>query len=596
MYYDKYIFSFDSIHGVPMEIHVAVDGYSGSVIQRRLGAAPVLKTRKDGRIISTSIELLAECQVDGEFEEFYTSDPRAFYVDVLRGDDGEGQGFRVWQGYVTPEIYSAPYIAPPYDVRIYANDGLGELKLYDWEAAGSISIKEALFLLLEKTGIEYASMWLTSSIRAGSGTTANFFDNTYINLDYMVGETYYDVLQVLLESLNMDVMYYFQGWLFLRDTDIAPASNGSLSVVSLYRNISSSVSTLYNVVESVGQMGVADLWPIGHMTKGVEPAKKKVVVEAPWHFVNAFGNPDMATRTIWGESGTVNFSTGYYALGRMNVGASSGTIYQNFTLKRFTRSLKVTVRALAAWVSNSYLDGKTRGVGVYAVCQNTGAGTMTYYSPHGNSRDWGSSYAEPDMSPVDVKQGVGNDLSGAQEISFDIPSPGVDDEVFLKVAIVGYGVYVTGASVVLEDNMGYRDTLLLNNGARGEADPVEITGGRMLSSSIIAEPFYGGLLMDQNGNAIYSFSDIKSSSKDFLALNALNRAHGVAAPRLKISGRFNSPADLLRPPIVIKDGNRSLRVLSFEWDLYNEEIQIDSVALPTATLVVDSETIIPIKQ
>ena len=74
------------------------------------------------------MEIYAECKVDGEFLELYTSDPKEFLVTV-DVEGGTGYDDRPWIGYISPELYSEPDIAPPYDVQITATDGLGELKL-----------------------------------------------------------------------------------------------------------------------------------------------------------------------------------------------------------------------------------------------------------------------------------------------------------------------------------------------------------------------------------------------------------------------------------------------------------------------------------
>ena len=595
-FYTKYDMSFKSVHGVPISVEIQVDGYTGDPIVRRLGAAPSLKTQKNGRIISTSIEFLAECQVWGEFAEFYTQDPRRFQVLVGRGDDGEGETYTIWRGYVTPEIYSEPYISAPYDVRICANDGLGELKLYDWEPVGRQTIAQTLATLLEAAGADYSSIYSVSSLRPASGQAPDFYDSVYIDLDYLAGKSYYDVLQSLLESINADIMQYGGDWVLIRETDALPkvifpySTAVSLEAVKLL-STGSYTSALYGVVNTIGQMGVADLWPVGYMTRSVEPAKKKLVVSAPWHFANAFDDPDMVDANAWSLAGSASIGDGI-TLGSMNVGASMGQASQIFTLQRFTKSIKVTVKALAQWVSTSYLDGKTRGVGVWARYQVTRTSEIKYFCPRGNNTEWGSSYSEPDVQKVDER-----DISSeprrphSKELSFDIPAPGVNEEVFLQIGIIGYGVVAVGASAIVEDNKGYQDTLIIDNGARGDESNVEITGGRMTGNNVIAERFYEGLLVDQYGAAQYSFSDKTQTSKDFLSINALNRAVSVAVPRIKITGKFNVPERMVRQPIIIRDGTGDLLVKSFEWDLYNDEIRIEATMLPVATLEVASETI-----
>ena len=595
-FYTKYDMSFKSVHGVPISVEIQVDGYAGDPIVRRLGAAPVLKTQKNGRIISTSIEFLAECLVWGEFAEFYTQDPRRFLVLVGRGDDGEGNTRPIWRGYVTPEIYSEPYISAPYDVRICANDGLGELKLYDWEPVGRQTIAQTLATLLEAAGAEYSYIYSVSALRPASGRVSDFYDSVYIDLDYLAGKSYYDVLQSLLESINADIMQYGGNWVLIRETDATPkvifpyTTAVSLEAVCLLSTGSYSTA-LYGVVNTIGQMGVADLWPVGYMTRSVEPAKKKLIVSAPWHFANAFEDPDMVDANAWSLSGLASIGDGI-TLGRMLVGASIGQAAQTFTLQRFTKSIKVTIKALSQWTSNSYLDGKTRGVGVWARYQVTRTSEIKYFCPSGNNTEWGASYSEPDVQKVDEPD-IGNEprRTHCKELSFDIPAPGVNEEVFLQIGIIGYGVIAVGASAIVEDNNGYQDTLIINNGARGDENNVEITGGRMTGDNVIAERFYEGLLVDRYGAAQYSFSDGAQTGKDFLSINALNRAVSVAVPRLKISGKFNVPESLVRQPIILRDGTGDLLVKSFEWDLYNDEIQIEATMLPVATLEVASETI-----
>ena len=64
---NKYRFRFNSVHGVEYNIYIQKDGYSGDVIQRKLGRAPVLRKKQNGPIFGTSLELYAECATDGEF-------------------------------------------------------------------------------------------------------------------------------------------------------------------------------------------------------------------------------------------------------------------------------------------------------------------------------------------------------------------------------------------------------------------------------------------------------------------------------------------------------------------------------------------------
>ena len=114
----KYRFRFWSEHGVLHTVNLLQDGYSGTVTERPLGKAPVIRMQENGAFRSTSCNLTLECQSDGEFADLYTSDPKEFRIDVFRGGTLSAGGTLVWQGFVATEIYAEPDIAPPYDVDI----------------------------------------------------------------------------------------------------------------------------------------------------------------------------------------------------------------------------------------------------------------------------------------------------------------------------------------------------------------------------------------------------------------------------------------------------------------------------------------------
>ena len=113
-----YRFVFQSMNGTEVKIEVLKDGYSGTVTQRALGSAPVLRQQYSGGVAGTSLAFTPECLTDGEFSQFYTSDAKEFMVDLYRSST------KIWSGFIVPELYSEPDIAPPYDVNITAADGL----------------------------------------------------------------------------------------------------------------------------------------------------------------------------------------------------------------------------------------------------------------------------------------------------------------------------------------------------------------------------------------------------------------------------------------------------------------------------------------
>ena len=131
----KYRFKFENIHGVTYEVKLLEDGFSGTVKVRPLGAAPVIRMQTSGPFRSTCCELSLECQDDGEFADLYSTEPTQYKVEVYHGS------IPIWYGFIATELYSEPDIAPPYDVRVTATDGLGVLKEYYFVPAGAQTIR-----------------------------------------------------------------------------------------------------------------------------------------------------------------------------------------------------------------------------------------------------------------------------------------------------------------------------------------------------------------------------------------------------------------------------------------------------------------------
>ena len=222
----KYKFIIDSLNGAEVEIDVLKDGYSGSATQRPLGSAPVLRQQRNDRVSGSSLAFTPECQVDGEYTEFYTTDPFQYKVNLYRA------GTLIWTGFITPELYSEPDIAPPYDVNVTATDGLGELRRYTFQPMGKVTLQALFINHLSHTGQSRDLNYISRLSYSGVSYSA-FFIDTYLNLDYKAGENCYDVLQYLLTTFNAVISYYNGSWLISRENDITLSSGGiRLNVVA----------------------------------------------------------------------------------------------------------------------------------------------------------------------------------------------------------------------------------------------------------------------------------------------------------------------------------------------------------------------------
>ena len=259
----KYRFQFVSDSGTTCRVDLSEDGYSGSVTTRPLGKAPVIRMQDSDCIRATSCDLVLECQTDGEFVDLYTTNPFQYKVEVQRVTGNSVIG--IWRGFVATEIYSEPDIAPPYDVRITATDGIGILKEYEFEAVGAKSIRSHICALLNKAGDDSPMFYYATKLCKYLDTETAFMDKGFINLDYMAGKSCYEVLQTLLTSLRSVIMYIGAYWLIVREVDVQMNSSGMLTAVQCITDnpYYTPSSTTVKMGRSVGQMGVADIWPVG---------------------------------------------------------------------------------------------------------------------------------------------------------------------------------------------------------------------------------------------------------------------------------------------------------------------------------------------
>ena len=581
-YATKYLFKFQSANGTTREIRVLKDGYSGSVLQRALGRAPILKKQKNGTVFGTSLEFYAECKVDGEFAEFYTTDPKAYKVQLYAGND------KLWEGFVTPELYAEPDIAPPYDVQVIATDGVGELKLYDFAAQGSKTLRQMFTYLLGYTGVG-TDVYLISSMKAGSSGAGALLEKT-INLDYMVGKNCYEVLTYLLDTLHATITWWKGAWIVARETNVT-FQNGKVK----YFNTAGNAAQLAGSVVTLGKMYSNDAWPVGQLTQKVDPAKKSVTVQAPWHPVTCLVNSDMDSDTGWTKTNNAayNSSKKAYSLPDNAPSTNVATIAQNVAMGgiRVPMSFSGKFCATAAPTTGAIYGG-IAGIGIKYVT----SGSVSYYlaqDSEGNPQ-WvqgtltGNTDFQIRLSSVDT------DEINAETLEFEIPALAVGSSFpagTLTFEIVGRAALVFNAYLDVTLPKGYQDRLHLDNGARGEGDTVEIAIGRETSDIDYYKAFLQGILLD-SGSLITSFKDdALTTATDFLSYISRDYARSFALPRIIRTGKVGLESAVTFPPLVFTKGAIDYWVETWGWDMYEDELDISARSLPTATITVESEVI-----
>ena len=591
----KYRFQLESYNRTVYRVDLLEDGYSGTITTRPLGKAPVLRMQEADPFRSTSCDLVLECQSDGEYIDLYTTDPFHFKVEVYRIDDNDG-AWIIWRGFVPTEIYSEPDIAPPYDVRITATDGIGLLKEYTFEAVGAKSIRAHICDLLEKTGDSAPMYYYATKLSVYQSTEVAFMDDALIDLDYLAGENCYDVLKAILVSLRSVLIYRGSHWLIVREVDVQMSSDGMLTAVQCITSNPYYVpsSTTVKMGKSVGQMGVADMWPVGYLTRRVSPAKKAVHVRAPWHYVN--GYPDVSSNewSMVGEFVSFDSVNKLYHIGTrtQSVGTAMGEVRHSKTLFRFMDNFKVVIKANAHSVYGNDVEiGHYVRVDV-SWAPLSGSGTSYWSSKYGWNDDNDSKGEEVTVEETNEL----HDPNACKIVEVLFPPVPDDNLGLLTIKVVGYLVDVYDIAVLPATVAGYEDNILIDNGARGEAETIDVFGGRLMSSNFINLDFYQGIFFHTNGQASgpdTQFSDLMNIGKDFMSLTALAYAREVAAPRIEISGKLNHEYDtaLGMPAPFIKSHGVWALMKSYDWDMMTEDVSFTAVTLPSVLLDVEDEII-----
>ena len=586
-----YEFHRTSTNGADMLITISQKGYSGAVKKRALGRAPVIKRDNNGHIYGTSCELYAECLVDGEFSHLYTSDAYEYKVEVYKNNT------LLWAGFVSPELYSEPDIAPPYDVQIIATDGLGELKNYNFNKRGAASILDHINALMANTGIDMGFN-VVSGLRYidenGAASAIKDILNVKLDLDHEEGNSCYDVLQGILSSLNANITQHNGSYLIFRETDFITKA-GAQGVEAF--NVAGEEINLG--VASFGTMKDNQWWPVGQLSTVIEPAKNQIVLTSPNHYKgnvlrfdnwttsdlasfsedeNAYvlpGADSFITQTVDFGGHEVGYRLGLRVRAR-NVGAS-GDEEQNIGIK-----VEIDGRSYSAgkkfWLVKS---ASTSGRPINDYLFRSTEGTIEEDLP----------------TPTD-----GATASDAQDIDIVLPlyRSGSRSYIYatnVKLTIFNpkglYDIHVYDVSLVkYEQIKGYEANVTIDNKARESESNVDltITAGDLAPAA--GNVFMTGLpLRPTDSEVITKWQIGNDSAQDYLAIMAFDYSRVISLPRMKYSGILNVPGSAtVLPTLFLRDGTYYFPK-TYTYDLYSDEITVDLISISAADVSLSSVTI-----
>jgi len=590
----KYRFPFQSVEGVDWTIDILKDGYSGSILTRAIGGSPILRRDKSDNICGTSLELTAECLVDGEFEELSSSNPFMFQVKVYHSNNGSTSEL-VWQGYVTPEIYNAPEVAPPYDVRVTATDGLGELKLNNFEAQGTKTLSAMLAYLLGFTGLSLG-IRQASDLSCSAAAAGAVLSSVYINLDYLAGETCYDVLQRLLATIDSTITQDGSYWLIFKETGLSVNTtnytfgyyeNGVLKQRSILRYGSAATHP-------------AGFWPVGKMNREYVAPKKKILITADNHYKkNIFGT--------WTLVGDAVDEGDYLSLPAAGDGMSQIVTFSEEIQKHLLLSIKVrnvgdgndagnlsiSVKLSGSfyqasqylYLTNSIGDRRRDNVAVTWSTNPAAKCTFEVQAPVESDTDMDYVTVEL-VIPLYHNSARSYVLASSLEIQV---SNG--DSLYPKRI---YGITLSQ----YEQIKGLQKVVNIDNGSRGEAPDVEVAFAGTTGPNNYAglEELLDGVPMTSAGAKITSWSSGAFSSLDFLSLIARDYALKYVSSRVRVNGTLQTNPDLKAVPVMFADDHDGeiYIVDTFSWDLYNDEQTVEMISRPAPSFDVESESVTPI--
>ena len=588
-YKTRFRFRFRStVNGNDYRIDISQDGYAGVTLDRCVGGAPVLRRDNNERIGGTSLEFLAECNSNEEYAVLYTSDPHEFKAELY------ANGSLIWQGYVSTELYAEPDIAPPYDVTITCTDGLGELKNVTFVGGNTSSLEATISGLLTSTGLSL-SLQKVSSISAVRAQL-DFLSSAIYDSRHLTGKTSYEVLQIILRSLNMRITQVAGAWLLYRESDIRASS---LRTVEM------------------GSLASAPWWVVGQLTNEVRPARKAIPVSCPAHYRdNALG-----AINGWIPSGVASWSaSGYWSLSRSasilsRLSMDGAKFRQLLTISARTASgtaaQKIKVQVKLTTSSTSYNPSTT-----LFLAEGTSAEPSTRRQ---NGRrvsqtagfTWTSSVSYIERTLDAPSEGTDSD---AQTFELTLPFaegarsnyPGTVEVTIIADSSNAAQVAIHDVTLTRESELaGFRDILRLDNGARGDLDEVEVDfiprvtdvqSGGIYSEvgyrSAEALQFMHGALRDSSGNLLINFRTAQLESMDYLSLISRDYALGCALPRLVKSGVVNVPyVPYAFIPVRAMSASMEYLLETWRWDLYNDELSFEMVSLPAASITVESESV-----
>ena len=582
-----YRYIFQSRQGYVIEIDIAKKDYAGETITRALGRAPILRRDNNENISGTSLEMYVEAAVPGEYKQFYTSAADEFMVSLYRN------GVRIWTGFVEPELYSEPDVPVPYDVRIIATDGLGELKRYDYELEGTHTLREHLNHILSKTGIDREILFSSSMVLTTSETSYNsnvLLDSVEISLDHELGETCYDVLQHLLSAFNAGITMHANYWLIYRENDL----KGLVNPLGLSAYLGTSSRSL--PIVSFGSITKHSWWPVGNLQAALIPAKKSVNLTAPYNYrENLFKNDQ------WNMTAGASYDEQESAFALSSAGAqiSQQITFSTNDYVRDRLVLKMRSRNMGAGNDEAPLNIRVKIFG-----RKAGTTPTTFYLigtvptlSRPNVPPYGWTNTEKDIEFSLAAPAESDTKIDAQDVEVVIPLNtstrgfvyAYQVEVTLSNAAGVYGIYLYDVSLSKYDRAeGIKVAANIQNNAREKAADVDLHMADTARLNPGEKFLMTGVPMSPTGKyfSAWNLSSFMGSA-EYVPAMAIDYAKKFGSVRRQYTGRLHVGND--RTPALFSRDGVLYFPRSYSYDLYEDEMDVDLISVPDVNVEVETK-------
>src|SRR5690606_38698445 len=140
------------VNGEKTRVEIDGKNFSGSASEiEYIGSEPVAfdwkgkGSDKYRQFVNSECQLNVVAKQDFEYITLFSSDEKEHRVSVYKSD------VLFWRGFIVPDVYSEPYLSPPYNMQVSAVDGLNTLSNYEYDnVAEVVSLLDAAVYCLNK--------------------------------------------------------------------------------------------------------------------------------------------------------------------------------------------------------------------------------------------------------------------------------------------------------------------------------------------------------------------------------------------------------------------------------------------------------------